>query len=226
MSYTRPVYAALFDMDGLIIDSEPLWDRAELDIFATLNVDLSRRSELPDTLGLRIDQVVRMWYETLPWSGPDQQTVTARIIARALALIEEQRPLLPGVKQALQLCRQRGLKTGLVSASPLMMLERVLALFDLRDHFDVLVSAEALPYSKPHPQVYLDAAARLDVDPLNCVTLEDSINGMIATKAARMRSVVVPPAALREDPRWSLANVKLDDLTQLTAAHLLGDSAR
>ena len=107
-----------------------------------------------------------------------------------------------------------------------MMLERVLALFDLRDHFDVLVSAEALPYSKPHPQVYLDAAARLDVDPLNCVTLEDSVNGMIATKAARMRSVVVPPAALREDPRWSLANVKLDDLTQLTAAHLLGDSAR
>lgn len=130
------------------------------------------------------------------------------------------------MKQALQLCRQRGLKTGLVSASPLMMLERVLALFDLRDQFDVLVSGEALPYSKPHPQVYLDAAARLGVDPLNCVTLEDSVNGMIATKAARMRSVVVPPAALRDDARWSLANVKLDNLTQLTAAHLLGDAAR
>ncbi len=94
----------------------------------------------------------------------------------------------------------------------------------MRGDFDVLVSAEALPYSKPHPQVYLDAAARLNVDPLHCVTLEDSVNGMIATKAARMRSVVVPPAALRNDARWSLADVRLDDLTQLTAAHLLGNA--
>jgi sugar-phosphatase len=222
MTYTRPVLAAIFDMDGLLIDSEPLWDQAELDIFATLNVDLSRRSELPDTLGLRIDQVVRMWYETLPWNGPDQQEVTDRIIARAINLVEEKKPLLPGVEQALQLCQAQGLKIGLASASPLHMLEKVMALFNLRDYFEVLVSAEALPYSKPHPQVYLDAAARLGIDPLNCVTLEDSFNGMIATKAARMRSIVVPAAEYRDDARWSLADVKLDSLLQLTPQHLKG----
>lgn len=222
MSYTRPVLAAIFDMDGLLIDSEPLWDQAELDVFATLDVDLSRRSELPDTLGLRIDQVVRMWYETLPWNGPSQQEVTERIITRAINLVEEKKPLLPGVEQALQLCQAQGLKIGLASASPLHMLEKVLALFNLRDYFEVLVSAEALPYSKPHPQVYLDAAARLGIDPLNCVTLEDSFNGMIATKAARMRSVVVPAAEYRTDARWSLADVKLDSLLQLTAQQLKG----
>ncbi|YCH32379.1 hexitol phosphatase HxpB [Erwinia sp. PK3-005] len=222
MSYTRPVLAAIFDMDGLLIDSEPLWDQAELDVFATLDVDLSRRSELPDTLGLRIDQVVRMWYETLPWNGPSQQEVTERIITRAINLVEEKKPLLPGVEQALQLCQAQGLKIGLASASPLHMLEKVLALFNLRDYFEVLVSAEALPYSKPHPQVYLDAAARLGIDPLNCVTLEDSFNGMIATKAARMRSVVVPAAEYRADARWSLADVKLDSLLQLTAQQLKG----
>lgn len=222
MTYTRPVLAAIFDMDGLLIDSEPLWDQAELDVFATLDVDLSRRSELPDTLGLRIDQVVRMWYETLPWNGPSQQEVTERIITRAINLVEEHKPLLPGVEQALQLCQAQGLKIGLASASPLHMLEKVMALFNLRDYFEVLVSAEALPYSKPHPQVYLDAAARLGVDPLNCVTLEDSFNGMIATKAARMRSVVVPAAEYRHDARWSLADVKLDSLTQLTARQLKG----
>ena len=222
MSYRRPVLAAIFDMDGLLIDSEPLWDRAELDIFATLGVDLTRRHELPDTLGLRIDQTVRMWYETLPWNGPDQQEVTERITARALALVEETRPLLPGVEQALRLCRDHGLKIALASASPLHMLERVLEMFNLRHYFDQLASAEHLPYSKPHPQVYLDAAAKLGIDPLNCVALEDSFNGMVASKAARMRSIVVPAAEHRDDARWALANVRLDDLTQLAAEHLHG----
>ncbi|ORM67458.1 hexitol phosphatase HxpB [Pantoea rwandensis] len=220
MSYRRPVLAAIFDMDGLLIDSEPLWDQAELDVFSSLGVDITRRHELPDTLGLRIDQTVRMWFEALPWNGPDQAEVTQRIIARALALVEETRPLLPGVEQALQLCQQQGLKVALASASPLFMLERVLEMFDLRKYFDAIASAEALPYSKPHPQVYLDAAAKLGVDPLNCVTLEDSFNGMIATKAARMRSIVVPAKEHRDDARWALANVKLDDLTHLKAEHL------
>ncbi|KJV45162.1 2-deoxyglucose-6-phosphatase [Pantoea sp. BL1] len=220
MSYRRPVLAAIFDMDGLLIDSEPLWDQAELDVFASLGVDITRRHELPDTLGLRIDQTVRMWFEALPWNGPDQAEVTQRIIARALALVEETRPLLPGVEQALQLCQQQGLKIALASASPLFMLERVLEMFDLRKYFDAIASAEALPYSKPHPQVYLDAAAKLAVDPLNCLTLEDSFNGMIATKAARMRSIVVPAAEYADDARWALANVKLANLTELKAEHL------
>ncbi|KAB8307460.1 hexitol phosphatase HxpB [Erwinia endophytica] len=222
MSWSRPVLAAIFDMDGLLIDSEPLWERAEMDVLGTLKLDLSKRSELPDTLGLRIDQVVRMWFETMPWNGPDQQEITQRIINRTLDLIDETQPLLPGVQQALRLCKAEGLKIGLASASPLYMLERVLKMFNLRDYFEVLVSAETLPYSKPHPQVYLDAAAQLGVDPLNCVTLEDSFNGMIATKAARMRSIVVPAADFATDPRWALAEVKLSSLNELTSAALLG----
>ncbi|HBV39022.1 MAG TPA: hexitol phosphatase HxpB [Erwinia sp.] len=222
MSYSRPVLAAIFDMDGLLIDSEPLWERAELDVFGMLDIDLSRRDEMPDTVGLRIDQVVRMWYETQPWKGPSEQEVTQRIQTRALDLIEETRPLLPGVEMALNLCRAEGLKIGLASASPLFMQEKVLAMFGLREAFEVLASAELLPYSKPHPQVYLDAAARLGIDPLNCVTLEDSVNGMIATKAARMRSIVVPAAMYADDARWSLADVKLASLTGLSSNHLLG----
>ncbi|WP_342755300.1 hexitol phosphatase HxpB [Pantoea sp. MBD-2R] len=222
MTWSRPVLAAIFDMDGLLIDSEPLWYRAELDVFETLDVDLSKRDALPDTLGLRIDQVVRMWYETLPWSGPSQQEVTQRIITRALDLVEETRPLLPGVEQALKLCKAEGLKIGLASASPLHMLKQVLEMFNLRHYFDVLASAEALPYSKPHPQVYLDAATQLGIDPLNCVTLEDSFNGMIATKAARMRSIVVPDPDYAADPRWALADVKLSSLVELSSCHLHG----
>ncbi|MBL7636255.1 MULTISPECIES: hexitol phosphatase HxpB [Atlantibacter] len=222
MPDSRPILAAIFDMDGLLIDSEPLWDKAELEIMATLGVDVSRRHELPDTLGLRIDLVVDLWFIHQPWNGPSKAEVTDRIITRAITLIEEQRPALPGVNEAVALCKAQGLKVGLASASPLRMLESVLSILGLRDQFDAVSSAEKLPYSKPHPQVYLDAAAKLGVDPLCCVTLEDSVNGMIATKAARMRSIVVPAAENRADPRWVLADAKLDSLEQLTLSHLKG----
>ncbi|EJO2224551.1 hypothetical protein NRD63_002897 [Salmonella enterica] len=154
MSTPRQILAAIFDMDGLLIDSEPLWDRAELDVMASLGVDITRRHELPDTLGLRIDMVVDLWFAQQPWSGPDRQEVTNRVIARAITLIEETRPLLPGVREA--------------------------------------------------------------------VALEDSVNGLIAAKAARMRAIVVPEEENQHDPRFALANVKLNSLTELTAAHLLG----
>ncbi|CBG88092.1 hexitol phosphatase HxpB [Citrobacter rodentium] len=222
MAISRQILAAIFDMDGLLINSEPLWDRAELDVLASVGVDITRRHELPDTLGLRIDMVVELWFARQPWNGPGREEVTQRIIARAISLVEETRPLLPGVKEAVALCKEQGLLVGLASASPLHMLEKVLTMFDLRDSFDALASAENLPYSKPHPQVYLDCAAKLGVDPLTCVALEDSVNGMVASKAARMRSIVVPAKEDQHDPRFALANVKLTSLSELTAGHLRG----
>ncbi len=222
MSTPRQILAAIFDMDGLLVDSEPLWDQAELDVIASLGVDISRRHELPDTLGLRIDMVVDLWFAQQPWNGPSRQEVTERIITRAIALVEETKPLLPGVREAVALCKSQGIKVGLASASPLHMLEKVLTMFDLRSSFDALASAEKLPYSKPHPQVYLDCAAKLGIDPINCVALEDSVNGMIASKAARMRSIVVPAHENQDDPRFVRADVKLASLTELTAAHLRG----
>jgi sugar-phosphatase len=220
MAYTRPVSAAIFDMDGLLIDSEPLWTQAEMDIFGVLGLDLSQRHLFPDTLGLRIDQVVRMWYQAMPWQGPTQAEVTQQIIARAIELVEQTRPLLPGVTHALELCRDQKLKIGLASASPLHMLDKVLEMFNLTGYFQVRTSAENLPYSKPHPEVYLQAASQLQVDPLNCVTLEDSFNGMIATKAARMRSIVIPAHEFSADSRWGLADIKLSSLEQLAAEHI------
>ncbi|HGY3716988.1 TPA: hexitol phosphatase HxpB [Citrobacter gillenii] len=222
MSTPRQILAAIFDMDGLLVDSEPLWDQAELDVIASLGVDITRRHELPDTLGLRIDMVVDLWFAQQPWSGPSRQEVTDRIITRAIALVEETKPLLPGVREAVALCKSQSILVGLASASPLHMLEKVLTMFDLRGSFDALASAEKLPYSKPHPQVYLDCAARLGVDPLSCVALEDSVNGMIASKAARMRSIVVPAHENQDDARFVLADVKLTSLADLTIAHLRG----
>ncbi|WP_413724435.1 hexitol phosphatase HxpB [Sodalis sp. RH16] len=221
MPASIPQEALIFDMDGLIIDSEPLWHQAELDVFAAMGVDTAKGENLPDTLGLRIDQVVKLWYQVSPWQGVTLDDVTLRIIRRAVTLIEQQRPLLPGVQYALETARDCGLKIALASASPLFMLENVLEIFSLRHYFAEIASAEHLPYSKPHPEVYLQAAAKLDALPERCSTLEDSFNGMIATKAARMRSIVVPDPAYRADPRWVVADIKLDSLLNLTTEHIL-----
>ncbi|MBS4432550.1 hexitol phosphatase HxpB [Pectobacterium punjabense] len=221
MSFDSSIRAAIFDMDGLLIDSEPLWDKAELEVIASLGVDISLRESMKDTLGLRIDMVVELWYQRSPWAAPGRDEVVRRIIDRAIELVAEQRPLLPGVEHALQLCRRLDLKIGLASASPLHMQRQVLRMFNLDHYFDVLMSAETLPYSKPHPEVYLNAAHGLGVSPAQCVTLEDSVNGMIATKAARMRSIVIPQTEFRADARWVLADYKLDSLNQLTAEHLV-----
>ncbi|HCE8947216.1 TPA: hexitol phosphatase HxpB [Morganella morganii] len=218
MSHALPVQAAIFDMDGLLIDSEPFWLQSENQIFSSIGLDMSLRDKLPDMLGLRIDQVVELWYQVSPWQTPSKEDVIQRIIDSTIAMVEKERPLLPGVEHALSLCQSQGLKIALASASPLYMLESVLEMFNIGHYFDAVVSAGDLPYSKPHPQVYLNAAEALGVPPVQCVALEDSVNGMIACKAARMRSIVVPSAEMAADPRWSLADYRLSSLSELTAA--------
>mgnify|MGYP001601074166 CR=1 FL=1 len=221
MAYQRPVKAAIFDMDGLLIDTEPFWQQAELEVFSGAGVDVSLRDSFPETTGLRIDQVVSMWFEACQVTHISEQRVAEQIFVRVAELIQQHQPLMPGVREALTLCQSLGLKIGLASASPLALIEMVLDLFSIRHFFSAVVSAEKLPHSKPHPQVYLNAASELNVNPLHCVALEDSLNGMVAAKAARMRVLVVPAATEATLPVWSLANARLNSLHDLTP-ELLG----
>ncbi|MBG6028874.1 MULTISPECIES: hexitol phosphatase HxpB [Proteus] len=222
MSFKFPIEAAIFDMDGLLIDSEPFWQRAEHEVFAELGVDLSLASAMPDMVGLRINEVIDLWYKASPWQGVSKQEAKQKMVSRVVKLVEETKPLLPGVEHALELCKSSGLKIALASASPDFMLERVLELFNIRHYFSAVVSADELPHSKPHPEVYLNAAKALNLDPIHCVSLEDSRNGMIACKGARMRSIVVPATEQFNDKQWGLADVKIASLNELTQLHLLG----
>lgn len=210
----RQTQAVIFDMDGLLIDSEPLWHQSEHDVLNEIGADTSKVSA-EESLGLRIDQVVQMHYDRAPWQGASIQQVIDKIIEQVTIKIIAQQPLLPGVKETLALAKELNFKIGLASASPLKLINTVVELFNIGDYFDILNSAEALPYSKPHPEIYLLTAKALQVKPQHCVTFEDSFNGMIATKAAQMRSIVVPEPALIDDPRWALADVKLNTLKAL-----------
>lgn len=222
MNNKRQIKAAIFDMDGLLINSEPYWHAAELATFTEMGIDPGIKDKLPDTTGLRIDQVIKLWLQAAGISDIAPDSISEKIIAKVTAEIVAQQPLMPGVHKALTLCQQLGLKIGLASASPQALLQTVVTLFDLQNYFMVLSSAQTLPYSKPHPQVYLNAANALGVDPLHCVALEDSVNGMLAAKSARMRLIAIPAPEQTDSPVWSLADAKLPSLNSLTAEILFG----
>jgi len=205
--------ATLFDMDGLLIDSEILWHRAEVEIFGALGVPLAE-AETRSTKGMYVSEVVDYWHELYPWSSPSRDDVVERLLSRVGELVESEGRLMPGALRALDLTGARG-PLALASATPMSLIVRCLKHFELLDRFVDLRSAEFEPYGKPHPGIFLSAAAALDVAPRSCLVLEDSAVGVIAAKAATMTVIAVPAIEDRSEAAFSLADLVLGSLSEL-----------
>lgn len=206
--------AAIFDMDGLLIDSEPLWRRAEIEAFARVGLRLTD-ADCRETMGYRLDEVVAMWYARHPWDGRSPAEVESDILDLVKQGISADGRALPGVHRAVDICRQRGFRPVVASSSPRTLIEAVVEKLELEYSFEALFSAENEPYGKPHPAVFLTAADHLGAAPDHCVVFEDSIHGMIAALAAKMRVIAVPEPGLKNHPAFGAAHVVLDDLSQL-----------
>ena len=206
-------FAVVFDLDGLLIDSEPLWREAEIELFGTVGVALT-----PDlcrtTMGLRVDEVTRHWFARRPWRGPSPAALARLIVARMETLLEERGALRPGAAEAVASCREAGFRLALASSSSYRLIFAALRRNGLEDAFAVVHSAEEEALGKPHPAVYLDALRRLGAAPGEALALEDSLGGVVAAKAARMAVVVVPEDP--RDPRFALADAVLGSLEEFT----------
>jgi sugar-phosphatase len=223
---TRPAFqAAVFDMDGLLVDSEPLWHEAEIDVLGSLGVPIDR-SGCRQTKGMFVNEVTRYWFARSPWAGPDPDTVAVTVVDTVMALVVERGTLRPGAVHALDLCAAQGLPLALASSSQYRLIELVLQHFGLRDRFPVVCSAEDEPYGKPHPGVFLTAADHLGAAPAHCLVWEDSPAGVLAAKAARMACVAVPEPAERAVPAMGLADVVLSSLEQADAELLAALAVR
>ena len=143
----------------------------------------------------------------------------AQLLERVGELVEREGVLLAGAERAIDLTSARG-PVGLASSTPLALIYRCLDTFGLRDRFAVVQSAEFERFGKPHPAVFLSAADSLDVDPRECLVLEDSAAGVLAAKAARMAVVAVPVVEDRAMPEFALADLVLASLDELTPAWL------
>jgi mannitol-1-/sugar-/sorbitol-6-/2-deoxyglucose-6-phosphatase len=194
----RPIEAVVFDMDGVLIDSEPIWRRVEKNVFGKVGVALSD-DDLVETMGVRIAEVVGRWYERRPWEGPSPREVEKEIIEDVAETIASEGRLEEGVVEAIDYVDGLGLRLALASSSPMRLIEAVLSLDDLAKRFEVVLSAEEEELGKPDPAVYLSAARALGVAADRCLAIEDSVAGVAAAKAAGMVSVVVPDPLVPED---------------------------
>ena len=210
------IQAVIFDMDGVLIDSEPLWQRVEYEVLSALGVPVTIET-IQQTTGLRIDQCVDYWYHKAPWADYDNAKVSTAIVDKVAEEILRTGEAMQGVQQAIDYCQAKGLKIGLATSSFYTIIEAVLSKLGLSDKFMAVQSAEGLTYGKPHPEVYLNCAAALGVDPRYCLAIEDSFNGLIAARAANMQTVAIPAPEQRGETKWIIAHHQADSLLDLPA---------
>ena len=209
----------IFDMDGLLIDSEPLWQEAAEEVLERWEIRLTNEQYHQST-GLGTKPFLEKWMKPL---HPDAQllaTTEKEIVAGVVEKVRLKADPLPGVPEIFSLFKSRNFKIGLATSSPFSLIRVVTEKLGLNDALSAISSGTGLPFSKPHPQVYLNCAAELGSEPTACICFEDSFNGMIAAKAARMVCVVIPAQPFRKETRWDAADLKLDSLLEFSGAVL------
>ena len=201
-------------MDGLLIDTEPHWQVIEKQVMREIGVEITAEEQV-STLGLRCDEQIAHWYSKKQWKDPDFKYMENRYNEIMLDYFKGEAELMSGAKEALEFFSQKDLPMALASSSTMDLINAFIDKFELRGYFNVIYSAEFEEFGKPHPGVYLETARRLNTASPNCLALEDSFHGLIAAKAAKMKTIVVPDINHADDPRFGASDVKLSSLNEL-----------
>ena len=219
-------------MDGVLIDTEPVWRAAQSDVFAGFGVALSE-GDLLDSTGQPIEELIPVWRRR-PVAGGEMAVradpgladpgladteIADLIVARVIAHVTAEGQPMPGVTAAIALFERCGLRLAIASSSPLRLIDAVCDRLGLT-RIEVRCSAMDEARGKPAPDVYLTAARRLGVAAASCLALEDSPAGIASARSAGMRCVAVPDPLLAADPRYREADLVLESLTRLDEAAL------
>jgi sugar-phosphatase len=205
------IKAVIFDFDGIIIDSEPFWVEAEIGVFKSVGVHLDHEL-CRQTTGLNTHDSIRYWYDIHKWTNKSIPELHREIMDAMHTLIVDRVDLKEGFLDVLQLFISKKLPLAVASASPFRLIEAALKKFRLTDYFGVISSGDDEDAGKPHPALYLGAARRLGIEPVHCLAFEDSFNGAISAKAARMKLVAVPDKKDFAGTRFDFADLKIASL--------------
>jgi mannitol-1-/sugar-/sorbitol-6-/2-deoxyglucose-6-phosphatase len=189
------IRAVIFDMDGVLVDSEPCWDEARVELAAAYGKrwteELQRQS-----MGRSTVEWARVMRERIPLPMSEEEVIE-EMRRRMVAYYDRHLPLLPGALEAVRLAAS-AYPVALASGSMTALIEYVLGATGLDKVMTTVVFGDTIPQGKPAPDIYLEAARRLGIAPAECVGVEDSGNGIRALRAAGMRAVAVP------SPRYPL----------------------
>lgn len=208
----------IFDMDGLLVDSEPLWEKATDEVFKRYGVSLSNEQYVTTT-GLRTREFVQWWFRHFNIGDEELARAEKSIIDIVIDKVEQQGKMMPGVHYIINFFHEKNFKIGLASSSPQKLIDLVIKMTGIGPYVNATASAENLSFGKPHPQVYLNCAEALGSNPYECICFEDSFNGMIAAKAAKMKVVMVPHHSQTKDERFGAADLKLSSLQNFGELH-------
>ncbi|HEY2261141.1 MAG TPA: HAD-IA family hydrolase [Streptosporangiaceae bacterium] len=234
------VKAVVLDMDGVLIDTEPVWRAAETDVFAGLGIALSE-SDVLESTGQPIEELIPIWRQRSPAGGSGlagaalasaalasalltgasltDAEVAGLVIDQVIAHVKAEGQPMPGVTAAIALFERCGLRLAIASSSPRRLIDAVCDRLGL-GRIDVRCSAMDEARGKPAPDVYLTAARRLGVTAAQCLAVEDSLNGLASARAAGMTCIAVPDPLLAADPRYGAADLVLRSLADLDDAAL------
>jgi HAD superfamily hydrolase (TIGR01509 family) len=212
--------AVLWDMDGTLVDTEPVWARVQIDLMTSLGATWTVEDAMR-LVGSDLADAVQVWMGALPEGVISAEELADRMFGEVVRSLKDDVVLRPGALELLQALRAAGVPCALVSASYRVMIDAVLSHLG-PDLFDVVVAGDEVRNGKPHPEPYLTAAQELDVDPADCVVIEDSPGGTASGTAAGAFVVAVPqwvtiPEAPRRLVLESLAGVTPDMLRELLA---------
>lgn len=192
-----PIQTVIFDMDGVLVDSEPYWFRTREEFTRDLGkswTDALQRM----TMGVSTVEWARIMVEQLELDMTIEELIK-EIKRRMLAHYEERLPVLPGAVEAVHTAA-KGYPVALASGSPTELIDKVLQLTGLDKVFKTVVYGDTISRGKPAPDIYFEAARRLAVSPAQCIGIEDSANGIRSLKAAGMKAIAVP------SPEYPLAD--------------------
>jgi HAD superfamily hydrolase (TIGR01509 family) len=216
------IKAVIFDMDGLLVDSGPLWQQATSEIFSEIGVFITRKKN-KDTIGLRMDALVDYWFSDCPrlyLSGAFKKDIEERIADKVIKLIKEKVVLLPGAKKTIEIFAEKNLPMAIASSSGKDIIDAVLDKVLIRKYIKSVHSAENEPFGKPHPGVYITAAKKIKIKPEHCLAFEDSLIGVLSAKSARMKCIAVPDGRIKNDKGFYIADAVIDSLKDFDLRYL------
>ena len=208
------IQAVIFDMDGILIDSENLWQQSEQELFREFGIELTHEL-LMQTRGLRTEEMVKHWFNRYKPDSVTPGELMHRYDHRMIEIMRTRVPLMEGAEKAIRFFREKKLPVALASCSTHDHIDAAMEKHGLKDHFDLVVSAANGMPGKPHPEVYLQTADKLGMDPTLCLAIEDSFFGVISAKAARMKVVAMPDPHEYNQPRFGAADIKIRSLTEI-----------